>query len=1609
MRLKKFTYASLLAMVLIVCMFGFTACGKKLDSIILDTANVKTVVEWNEDLDLTNLVVKAVYDEGKVTTTLKSNEYKISLGNFDKTVANTYTITVTFKEKSATFEVIVKERPAPVATAITIDTANVKKAYEWGEAFDATNLVVTKTMDYGNPQVATNEEIEVDSSLFNAEVAGTYTIVVKLKNTNYSQSFEVTVKERPAPVILGIEIDTTNVKKSFNWGEAFNANNLVVIIVKNYGENVTATSDLYEVISTNFNSQVAGTYTITVLLSGTNYSKTYTVTVSEPQVLSIELNTENVKKVFDYNDNFTSENLVVTKVTEAGNVVASENEINIDYSAFNGTVAGNYNIVVNLNGTTFSQSYSVTVNPLTISGIKVNTENLQTSFYLGQPVEFGENLQIYYTYQGVNNEDSVCTDAYSVDVSAVNAKVAGNYNVVVSIDGTELSTTFVVTILSETASFDMQIENMKTQFEWGEGFSIGENFSAKLLNYDGTETALPIDNIQINDGEFDCMREGIYTIVVSYGEYEKEYTVTVAPITNEQLYAYFAFENIQITTQTGKVFTIPYKNGETFYRLNTFENTKFTVNVFSASNYGHVEYDVDTVENLVVLNGVISVSFRVTNGNVSAFYCVSIANNSPLESVAISNGIISEFNAENITYKAFINEIENPAQINVAFNSEGYSWQFNGNEVSSNTYSAELVAGQNYTISIISNLYGTSFVIQTITIKVEQARVDYFSNAVVNYIANGKDCNEPLNATVTGDYDYVVNIYELPTSVEISIVFNEEYANYTFVAQKVNEDAFYIGNNEYIITVKNAENAPVAQFTANIVVHYGDFVNLLSALGECVEIDNGFYVTTKIKNYENNSIQNIEFYNANNGKITSFMPGENVLIASYTVDGVVFKANCIVNYVPNAVQSITLNNDIIEITEKYQNITYTCNLNTAITLNFEMQEGYRIFVNYNTTNPITLPYTFTYLGDYETGNFTFEICKNSSTEVVQVIYLNIVEPTLVKSIKVASNNEEATAVRDNGGEFSLYFGKVITSINVEVEQGYTYGIYVADEQLANTNLHLGENNLNIRIFDAQNNEVENKKFVLSLDVSLSGKDAENSNYAQYSIDRISGNIEFTNLTASKFAIEFGDANAVAKINGQVANLSNIEITQDLTMVEVSFGSNEYPMQSTIYLIKSGYVGMGSLFSYCEVVYNNEYYSVNKNLATASVALPFNVDLSKCTFDMKLKQEFANDYHFDMPYVEGNKLVLKVWGNDETKNNYVFYIDIYKCGEYNSVTDLNVEIVSVIEQSSKTYNQGEVTLNVKRGDLVRFAPKNEIATLVVENFNEALLDSTLGLVFKAEGFTNTTATLYIKSSDGLKTKNYTINIIVTEPENIISITSANEIKRFNGTDFNNDMLLFDGEKFVAFFNANYAEYNNENHTVKLNFNFASNVSITCGDVTVEQGINYLIYKTEQLTDASVPVNYVELTVVMNGKTYTLLVRFDNPTKICDVTVGQNKKTLIAYNYGYVGGSFVLVPNGNIILSIYDQSQIVVDETGDAPVYKATISITNLAEGLMVINANGERIENINEIELVLEKQDGTAFEMYASALVITDGENVYQMAFYFSNILNAMGFMVFLIV
>lgn len=284
--------------------------------------------------------------------------------------------------------------------------------------------------------------------------------------------------EKDKTVLQSVVLNTDNVKKDYNYGEAFTSDGLAVTAVvlpegAETPEERTLSAEEYTVDSSSFNSLQFGKYTINVsyTLNGVTKDAQYEVTVVQGQ-LRIEVDTSNVKKRFFIGDKFTSEGLVVKAFigkpdsTETEEKILTSGEYTVDSSNFNGRREGTYKVTVSYtyNGMTRSFTYDVSVIAL-IDRIELDLTNVKTKFFTDsqQTDAFTtEGLQATaYIWNSTTGELESRTLKYEdlvIDASAYKEEI-GFYNIVVSYtyENVKRSATYEVAHLASSDGLEVTL------------------------------------------------------------------------------------------------------------------------------------------------------------------------------------------------------------------------------------------------------------------------------------------------------------------------------------------------------------------------------------------------------------------------------------------------------------------------------------------------------------------------------------------------------------------------------------------------------------------------------------------------------------------------------------------------------------------------------------------------------------------------------------------------------------------------------------------------------------------------------------------------------------------------------------------------------------------------------------------------------------------------------------------------------------------------------------------------------------------------------------------------------------------------------------------------
>lgn len=219
-----------------------------------------------------NKMLDITYVNNKVTLKFKT-------GSLDGKTAESYQLLVSALATNvakATIDVDnTKFVQIPQLSGISVNTGTAKLNYAFGDSFSSEGLVIIGTNTDGT--LCTIPASDCSYSGYNMNSEGRQTVTVTY--LTFSSTYQITV----ARVLSRINIDTTNVKKAYGYGEKFDLTGLVVTATyEDGGEEVTLVNDAlklngYAVFAGGFDSTKKGQYVVEIIYK--NKKATFTVTV----------------------------------------------------------------------------------------------------------------------------------------------------------------------------------------------------------------------------------------------------------------------------------------------------------------------------------------------------------------------------------------------------------------------------------------------------------------------------------------------------------------------------------------------------------------------------------------------------------------------------------------------------------------------------------------------------------------------------------------------------------------------------------------------------------------------------------------------------------------------------------------------------------------------------------------------------------------------------------------------------------------------------------------------------------------------------------------------------------------------------------------------------------------------------------------------------------------------------------------------------------------------------------------------------------------------------------------------------------------------------------
>ena len=246
---------------------------KTLERIEITKNPNKTEYEKGEKFDKTGMVVTAVYsDNSKETVT----DYAYTpTGSLTK---NDIKITITYKDKTATVTITVKEKTPPVVEKtlerIEVTTNPNKTAYEEGERFDKTGMVVTAVYSDNSRETVTDYTYAPTGSL----TANDKRVIITYKGKTTTISISVKKIEK---VLERLEITAPPGKTTYKEGEKFDSTGMVVTAIYSDGTREIITNyNCFPVVElTTSNDKITVSYTY----QGKTVTQTYAIEVKAKQ------------------------------------------------------------------------------------------------------------------------------------------------------------------------------------------------------------------------------------------------------------------------------------------------------------------------------------------------------------------------------------------------------------------------------------------------------------------------------------------------------------------------------------------------------------------------------------------------------------------------------------------------------------------------------------------------------------------------------------------------------------------------------------------------------------------------------------------------------------------------------------------------------------------------------------------------------------------------------------------------------------------------------------------------------------------------------------------------------------------------------------------------------------------------------------------------------------------------------------------------------------------------------------------------------------------------------------------------------------------------------
>ncbi len=464
--------------------------ARELESIEISRQPTKTEYIEGQTLDTTGLEVQAVYSDGSKET-LKEGEYEVSIPS-DFSTPGTKTVTVTYNDLTATFQVTVK---AKSVESIEITKQPTKTEYIEGTKFEDAGMELTLYYNNNTTEVVkTGWTVSYDFS----------TPGQKPVTVTYGGKTETLTVNVVAKSLVSIAVTKNPDKMEYIEGTKFEDTGMELTLTYDNGTTEKVTSGW----TVNYDFSTPGQKPVTVTYGGK--TATLTVTVVAKSLVSIVVTKNPDKMEYIEGTEFDSTGMELTLYynNDTNEVVKTGWTVSYDFST-----PGKKVVTVTYEGKTTTLTVNVVAKSLISIAITKNPEKME--YIEGTKFEgTGMELTLYYN-NGTNETIKTGWDV-KYDFST-----PGKTDVTVTYEGK--TTTLTVTVVAKSL-VSIAITKDPDKMEYIEGTAFEDAGMELTLTYDNGTTETIAEGWEV---EYDFTAPGEAVVTVTYGGKTTTLTVTV--------------------------------------------------------------------------------------------------------------------------------------------------------------------------------------------------------------------------------------------------------------------------------------------------------------------------------------------------------------------------------------------------------------------------------------------------------------------------------------------------------------------------------------------------------------------------------------------------------------------------------------------------------------------------------------------------------------------------------------------------------------------------------------------------------------------------------------------------------------------------------------------------------------------------------------------------------------------------------------------------------------------------------------------------------------------------------------------------------------------------